>query len=153
MLASNGFRDARILSWVTGGTELAGGGLLVLGLFTPLAAAGVAAVMANVVLLKWHSGFFIPSRGFEYELVLAGVATGLAFTGPGRFSLDALLGLDSLHLVKRTLYQENQHRTEQVRVGLSNRPLASVHDQDLASLDDALQIELDGVRHQQVQAR
>jgi putative oxidoreductase len=87
MLTSNGFRDARILSWVTGGTELAGGGLLVLGLFTPLAAAGVAAVVANVVLLKWHSGFFIP-KGFEYELALAGVAAGLAFIGPGRAALD-----------------------------------------------------------------
>jgi putative oxidoreductase len=88
MLASNGFRDARILSWVTGGTELAGGGLVVLGLFTPLAAAGLAAVVANVVLLKWHSGFFLPPKGFEYELTLAGVATGLAFTGPGRAALD-----------------------------------------------------------------
>jgi putative oxidoreductase len=87
MLANYGFRDARILSYVTGGTELAGGGLLVLGLFTPLAAAGLAGVMANVVLLKLHSGFFIP-KGFEYELAMACVAAGVAFTGPGRAALD-----------------------------------------------------------------
>lgn len=86
-LESGGYRDARTLAWATGVTELAGGGLVVLGLFTPLAAAGLVAVLANALLLKWRGGFFLPT-GVEYEVAVAALATGLAFTGPGRVALD-----------------------------------------------------------------
>lgn len=86
-LQSVGFREAEILAWVTGITELAGGGLLVLGLFTPLAAAGVLGVMANVVALKYRGGFFAPS-GVELEVAYAAMAFGLLFAGPGRAALD-----------------------------------------------------------------
>ncbi|GAA1273803.1 DoxX family protein [Saccharothrix xinjiangensis] len=86
-LQAAGFREARILAWVTGVTELAGGGLLVLGLFTPLAAAGVLGVMANVVALKFRGGFFAPN-GVELEVAYAAMAFGLLFAGPGRAALD-----------------------------------------------------------------
>ncbi|QFZ22851.1 DoxX family protein [Saccharothrix syringae] len=86
-LQAAGFREARILAWVTGVTELAGGGLLVLGLFTPLAAAGVLGVMANVVALKYRGGFFAP-EGVELEVAYGAMALGLLFAGPGRASLD-----------------------------------------------------------------
>ncbi|WP_285752613.1 DoxX family protein [Lentzea sp. NBRC 105346] len=86
-LEKSGFREARILAWVTGVTELAGGGLLVLGLFTPLAAAGLLAVMANVIAMKYRGGFFAPN-GVELELVLAAAAFGVLFAGPGRAALD-----------------------------------------------------------------
>ncbi|MDQ2586182.1 DoxX family protein [Saccharothrix yanglingensis] len=86
-LQSVGFREPRILAWVTGVTELAGGGLLVLGLFTPLAAAGVLGVMANVIALKYRGGFFAPN-GVELEVAYAAMAFGLLFAGPGRAALD-----------------------------------------------------------------
>lgn len=87
-LAKAGFQQSSILALVTGGTELGGGALLVLGLFTPLAAAGIAAVMASAVIsMKLGDGFFAPD-GYEYNVVLIAMALGLMFTGPGRVALD-----------------------------------------------------------------
>jgi putative oxidoreductase len=86
-LGTLGFSQTTILSWVTGITELVGGTLLVLGLFTPVGAAAVLGVTANVVYLKWTGGFFGPN-GIEYELILSAAAFALLFTGPGRISLD-----------------------------------------------------------------
>ncbi|NUS62642.1 MAG: DoxX family protein, partial [Saccharothrix sp.] len=86
-LQTAGFREARILAWVTGVTELGGGALLVLGLFTPLAAAGVLGVMANVIALKYRGGFFAPD-GVELEAVYAAMAFATLFAGPGRAALD-----------------------------------------------------------------
>jgi putative oxidoreductase len=86
-LQSVGFREARILAWVTGVTELGGGALLVLGLFTPLAAAGVLGVMANVIALKYRGGFFAP-KGVELEAVYAAMAFAVLFAGPGRAAID-----------------------------------------------------------------
>ncbi|WP_170206322.1 DoxX family protein [Halopolyspora algeriensis] len=88
MLQQMGFRRNETLALVTGATELGGGALLVLGLFTPLAAAGLVGVMVNALAVKYGSGFFASSGGVEYELVLAGLALGLLFTGPGRAALD-----------------------------------------------------------------
>jgi putative oxidoreductase len=90
-LAAYGFHDQlTVLSWVTGISELAGGALLVLGLFTPLGAAAVLGVTANIVYAKIHGGFFIgqQGKGFEYELFLAVAAFSLLFTGPGRVAID-----------------------------------------------------------------
>ncbi|MER5260538.1 DoxX family protein [Actinosynnema sp. NPDC002837] len=86
-LQSTGFREARILAWVTGITELGGGALLIFGLFTPLAAAGVLGVMANVIALKYRGGFFAPN-GVELEAVYAAMAFATLFAGPGRAALD-----------------------------------------------------------------
>ncbi|ONI83305.1 hypothetical protein ALI22I_32730 [Saccharothrix sp. ALI-22-I] len=86
-LQSAGFRESRILAWVTGVTELGGGALLILGLFTPLAAAGVLGVMANVIALKYRGGFFAPN-GVEMEAVYAAMAFAVLFAGPGRAAID-----------------------------------------------------------------
>ncbi|ASO22382.1 putative membrane protein YphA (DoxX/SURF4 family) [Actinoalloteichus hoggarensis] len=88
-LTQSGFHQAELLAWVTGVTELAGGALVVLGLATPLAAAGLLAIMANVILLRFAEGFFLTADGgFEFEAVLAGLAAALIFAGPGRAALD-----------------------------------------------------------------
>jgi putative oxidoreductase len=87
-LARFGFTQTTLLSWVTGVSELVGGSLLVIGLFTPIGAAAVLGVAANVVYLKWGGGFFGPPKGFEWELGLGVAAFTLLFTGPGRISLD-----------------------------------------------------------------
>jgi putative oxidoreductase len=86
-LQSIGFREARILAWVTAVTELGGGALLILGLFTPLAAAGVLGVMINVLALKYKGGFFAPN-GVELEAAYAAMAFAVLFAGPGRASID-----------------------------------------------------------------
>lgn len=87
-LESMGFQQASTLALVTGGTELLSGALLVLGLFTPLAAAGIVGLMASAVFVHLGRGFFQTSGGFEYEAVLGAVALGLMFTGSGRAGLD-----------------------------------------------------------------
>lgn len=88
VLQGMGFQQAGVLALVTGGTELASGALLVLGLLTPLAAAGIVGLMADAVVLHLSHGFFLTSGGFEYEAVLGAVALGLMFTGPGRVAVD-----------------------------------------------------------------
>ena len=81
-----GYTSPSVLAYVAGGVELAGGTLIVLGLFTPLAAAAVLAQLANVIVLKWKLGFFEP--GYEFELILSAAAFTLLFAGPGTVALD-----------------------------------------------------------------
>lgn len=90
-LTAFGFREATTLSWVTGITELVAGGFVVLGVGTPLAAAGLVAIMLNVVLLKLGAGggFFATSPdGVELEAVLGLGAAALVFTGAGHIALE-----------------------------------------------------------------
>ncbi|MGH3941834.1 MAG: DoxX family protein [Pseudonocardiaceae bacterium] len=84
-----GYQQANVLSVVAGVTELTGGVLVVLGLFTPLGAAGLVGVMVNAIALKWSNGFFAsPGGGFELDLALAAMASALILAGPGRVALD-----------------------------------------------------------------
>ena len=89
-----GFRPGRLHAALAGLGEAGGGLLLAAGLFTPLAAAVVVAVMfvaaASVHVAK---GFFAQNGGFEYPLVLGTAAAALGFTGPGALSMDSALGL------------------------------------------------------------
>jgi putative oxidoreductase len=92
-LASIGFVPGRRQALRAGLAEFGGGLLLAVGLFSPVAAAILVAVMF-VATMSVHvkQGFFVTSGGYEYTLVLAVAALTIAFTGPGALSLDALLG-------------------------------------------------------------
>jgi putative oxidoreductase len=82
-------RGIALLSWVTGLTEVGAGVMLVLGLVTPMAAAGVLGIQLSVVWAKHGGGFFEgQGSGFEFELTLAVIALVLLLAGPGRLSLD-----------------------------------------------------------------
>src|SRR6266513_1354809 len=89
-----GFRPARAWAALAVGGELVAGVLFLLGLLTPLAGLLVLATMA-VAIAKVHGpkGFFVQDGGCEYNLVLISAALAVAAMGPGRFSLDYLLGL------------------------------------------------------------
>src|SRR6201987_3218824 len=88
-----GFQPGRRHAALAGLTEAGGGVLLALGLFTPLGAALIASVMlVATVTVHVKNGFFAASGGYEYNLVLAAAAVSIAFSGPGAFSVDALLG-------------------------------------------------------------
>lgn len=91
LLGGDGFTSQlTLLSWLGGIAEIAGGGLLILGLFTPAATAALLSVTAAAVYLDYDHGFFLGAGdGFEYHLMLAAAAFGLLCTGPGRVSLDA----------------------------------------------------------------
>lgn len=85
-----GFRPARPSAIASAAAEGIGGSLLALGAATPLAAAAVAANMSVAASVHRPKGFFVTEGGLEYPLVLGTVATALAFTGPGDFSVDRL---------------------------------------------------------------
>jgi putative oxidoreductase len=89
-----GFTPGRRYAALAGVGETGAGVLLALGLLTPAAAAIVFAVM---LVAAWTAhrgaGFFAAQGGYEYNVVLAATAISLAFSGPGSWSLDALLQL------------------------------------------------------------
>src|SRR3954469_6099811 len=88
---SLGMRPGWLHAWTASLTELGSGVLLLLGLATPLACAGVVGTML-VALITNHlkNGFFIfrPGEGYEYVMSLTLAAIGLAGVGPGEWSLD-----------------------------------------------------------------
>ena len=71
-------------AWLASLTELGAGAMLILGLLTPLAAAGVVGVML-VALITNHlkNGFFIfrPGEGYEYVLTLCMVGLAIGAIG------------------------------------------------------------------------
>ena len=95
-LESIGFHPGKRHAALAGVTEIAGGLLLALGALTPLGAALVASVMVvAAVTAHLKNGFFSTGGGYEYNLVLGVAALAVAFTGPGAWSVDALVGFDS----------------------------------------------------------
>jgi putative oxidoreductase len=87
------FRPGRTYATMAALTEFGAGLLLALGFLTPAACAGVIGVMM-VAGTAGHAanGFFITKGGYEYTFILGAVAASVAFTGPGRFSLDRAIG-------------------------------------------------------------
>jgi putative oxidoreductase len=90
LLHGYGFsHNIEFLTWLTGLTEVIGAALLLVGLFTPLAAAGLLGVALSAVRVKWSGGLFgSDGPGFELELTLAVMAFALLLTGPGWYALD-----------------------------------------------------------------
>lgn len=76
---------------LTGLVEFFAGLALIVGLLTRLAGVGLAiAMLGAIAFVHLAAGFFAPT-GFEYPLALLAATSALAFTGAGRFSLDALI--------------------------------------------------------------
>lgn len=74
--------------------EFGAGLSLALGFLTPLGAAGMfGAMFMAIVKSHWKNGFWNSKRGFEFPLQLLAAAVAIGFTGPGRYSLDALFGI------------------------------------------------------------
>jgi putative oxidoreductase len=102
-----GFRPGVRFAVAVGMSELSGGILLTLGLFTPF---GSAAILMSMLLaiasvqLKYR--LFTVTPEIELPLFYAVSAIGIAFTGGGAFSLDSILGfryLEDPHFVESVL--------------------------------------------------
>jgi putative oxidoreductase len=87
-----GYQQASALAWAVGIAEVVAGAFVVLGVITPLAAAGLVAIALNAVLLNAHNGFFIsgpPGAGaVELDVLLGLGAAAIVLTGPGHIALD-----------------------------------------------------------------
>ncbi|HUR02336.1 MAG TPA: DoxX family protein, partial [Nonomuraea sp.] len=71
--------------------------LIVAGLLGPIGPALMLSVMiVAAVSVHWQHGLFATSNGIEMPLLYAVAAVVFALTGPGAYSLDAVLGLGSL---------------------------------------------------------
>lgn len=88
---SMGMKMPKANAWIAALTEIGSGALLALGFLTPLAAAGMVAIMVvALITTNMKKGWFIfnPGGGSEYVVVLAAVGIGLACTGAGEWSID-----------------------------------------------------------------
>jgi putative oxidoreductase len=89
-----GFKPSKPMAWMAALGELGSGLSIATGFLTPLGSASLIGVMFNAGAVHWPNGLWIQKKGYEYTLALAALGAGLAFTGPGRYSLDHLLGID-----------------------------------------------------------
>ena len=95
--ASIGFRKAEMQWFLSTATEIGVGVLMVAGLLTSLAAAGIVGIM-GVAYLSVHRkvGFWItarPDEGWEYVFTLSAMAAVVALIGPGEWSVDNAIDL------------------------------------------------------------
>jgi putative oxidoreductase len=80
---------------VATGGQIAAGALLVLGLFTPVAAAGALAYLVTGLLAEMMAAHedarlatFL-TDGHEHKILLVATVAALCLTGPGRYGFDA----------------------------------------------------------------
>ncbi|MGV0079262.1 DoxX family protein [Mycobacterium colombiense] len=89
---SIGMKPGKFHATVAATTEMAAGLGLAAGFLTPIPAAGFVSLM---LVAAWTvhraNGFFIVKEGWEYNLVLAVSAVGVATLGAGKYSLDYLV--------------------------------------------------------------
>ena len=96
-LESVGFRHPDVQWLAMTATEIGVGALLIAGLLTPLAAAGLVGTMVVAyVVVHREVGFWVtarPDEGWEYVATLIAVAFGIAILGPGEWSVDDAIGI------------------------------------------------------------
>lgn len=90
-----GFPDGTSTARAASLAELTSGSLIALGALGPVGPAMLLSVMAVAVeTVHRPKGYFAQNGGFELNTMYALAALLLATGGPGRLSLDALLGVD-----------------------------------------------------------
>ena len=90
-----GFEEGERYARAASTTELTSGALIALGALGPVGPAMLLSVMAVAVeTVHRPKGYFNDKGGFELNTMYAALALLLATSGPGKLSLDAVLGLD-----------------------------------------------------------
>jgi putative oxidoreductase len=88
-----GFQPGRLFATAAALGEVTSGVLIAVGLFGPVGPALMLAVMVVAAMsVHWRNGLFATGNGIELPLLYSIAAIRFALTGPGRYSLDALLG-------------------------------------------------------------
>lgn len=92
-----GFKQGRTFATLASVTEVASGLLVALGFLGPIGPALMISVMiVAAVTVHLKNGAFAQNGGVEVPVLYALGALALGLTGPGRYSLDAILGLTPL---------------------------------------------------------
>ena len=80
------------LGYVSALTEFVGGMLLIVGLFTRVAAfAALIDMLVAIAKVHWKHGL-LGAGGYEFPLALAAIAFALIFLGAGPIAIDAIRG-------------------------------------------------------------
>src|SRR4051812_1714442 len=88
-----GYHPGMFWGTLVGCTEFFGGILLVIGLFTRFAAAGVVIFMINAIYVTSKAGgFFWTNRGSEFSILIFFAALFFLIRGAGSYSVDEKLG-------------------------------------------------------------
>jgi putative oxidoreductase len=91
-----GFRPGRLFAFAAAFGEVVSGLLLAFGLLGPTGPAVMLSVMiVAAITVHGKGGLFAANNGIELPLLYAAVAVAFAFSGFGRYSIDALLGLSA----------------------------------------------------------
>lgn len=92
---SLGLRPGWLHARVAAASEIGAGAVVTLGLLNGLGAMAFVGLMTVAALTDHRGkGYFIFKGGAEYVVLVGMVAVALAVVGPGRWSLDHVLGLD-----------------------------------------------------------
>ncbi len=91
-MESLGFRPGKLFALAAGLCEGLGGLLIILGFLSPVGPALVLVVMVVAMgSVHWKNGLFVTDNGVEMPVAWATCALAVTFTGPGKYSLDAVL--------------------------------------------------------------
>ena len=88
-LASNGVPAPELMAWLAALTETLGGLFIALGFLTRPAALGLVVTMCVAAFVEHAND---PFQKMEFALLYGFGFLGLALSGPGRLSLDHLIG-------------------------------------------------------------
>ena len=96
MMHSLELRPGRRHATAAAAAETAGGVLLALGAFTPLAASLITGTMVTAIRkVHFAKGLWNTQGGYEYNLALIAAAAALVESGPGSPSVDRALGIEA----------------------------------------------------------
>lgn len=87
-----GLRPGKAMAALAGGSEFFGGLLTAAGLASPVGPVALAGAMTVAATVHSEKGPMSQKGGYELALTNLAAALALAGAGPGRLSLDALLG-------------------------------------------------------------
>ena len=93
-LESMGFVPGKEWAMMSGLSEFGGGVLTALGLFHPIGPIGTVGAMSVAIRhAHWGKRIWVTEGGAELPITNLAIAFALTMVGPGRYSLDHLLGI------------------------------------------------------------